>query len=261
MPNDDDMAAADDSTTSDFYTNFFPESRPASTITSSVHKKFDLADTSFLNHQAHAHPELSLIDRLITWAFEFLIVGLLFLLIRNFARHATRERNAANDSTPSSSREEEKAIVKAEEKRGGSKATAEGDKTCSTETNRNPLRFKSRDLKYVKKRKWVSTGPIMMAHGRDLSLSPEMKLMNLRNNFLVVHNPMLNPLPLLKANNAIEKHQEELKKAEQVVENQEEIIEAETVLECHLRIPVRVENMYNFKNFDVCFLPRVLYLN
>lgn len=283
MPsNDDDKASAaggpaSPSTTS-FNNNFFPESRPPSTITSSVHKKFNLVE-AITSHQAQAYghgTELGLIDRILSWAFEILVLVLLIVLIRKFVKHAMQERNASvgerttaptnacqltsNATAKSDGKDQpQKCILVNQSSTPVDAATKAGDK-------RDSLRFKSKDLKYVKKRKWVSTDPIMMAHGRDLSLSPDKKWLNLRNsntnNNITAANPMLNPLPFLLMAKDKEREQQEPPRTEQPPpdelqreEQEKEKEEPPRVVEVKLQIPVTVsivENIYNFKNFNVC---------
>lgn len=266
--NDDDSgkataaaAAASPSTTS-FNNNFFPESRPPSTITSSVHKKFNLVE-AIVSHQAQAYghaAELGLIDRIFSWAFEIMIFVLLIVLIRKFVKQVGQSSSGEKLSTPPKTT----STVKDPKNVLGSKVAKDQVPKCildnpsgageTSADKRDSLRFKSKDLKYVKKRKWVSTDPIMMAHGRDLSLSPDKKWLNLRtsntnNNVLTVdNNAMLNPLPLLRAQKKLDIEQEPPVQLEPPPH--------ETVMEVKLQIPVSVtivENIYNFKNFNVCF--------
>lgn len=272
MPSNDDdsgKAAAPSDSTASFNNNFFPESRPPNTITSSVHKKFNLVEaittTISQKQQQQGHSaEMSLIDRVLAWAFEILIIGLLIVLIHKFVRRAMQERNVmgVKDEPPQKNAKHADEMPKSNKvllvHSGGARIEKASEENLSEK--RDTLRFKSKDLKYVKKRKWVSTGPIM-AHGRDLSLSPDKKLMNLRfSNILGDAHPMFNPIPLLKDNK-----KEEEKNAQKVLEKpkdeskQPEIVgdqEEDRVLEVKLHIPVQVtvENIYNFKNFNVCFI-------
>lgn len=255
MPSNDDdsgnAATGAASATTSFNNNFFPESRPPNTITSSVHKKFNLVE-AIANHQAHAHAEMGVIDRILAWAFEVLIIVLLVVLVHKFVRRAMQERNVENVKRADEVAKDQQKCIPVDQS-----SHCVATKTISQpEQQRDSLRFQSRDLKCVKKRKWVSTGPIM-AHGRDLSLSPDKKWLNLRsNNLLLADNPMLNPLPLLRSNKEKAADEQRQKEVNDALPQQETTIHCTDngVMEIKLHIPVSVtvENIYNLKNFNVC---------
>lgn len=270
MPSNDDesgraasAAASDSTTTTTFNENFFPESRPPNTITSSVHKKFNLVE-AIASHQP-PFAELRLMDRILSWTFELLIIGLLIILIHKFIKRTMQDRNAAQGGALEKRRNVKEGNKANKSKPGDMPMAKDNEQKCivvnqsnrltveSKPEHRDTLRFKSQDLKCVKKRKWVSTGPIM-AHGRDLSLSPDKKLLNLRlNNLLADSNPMFNPLPLLTTTR---QESDSAQKKVREGENETAAPEMNHVMEIKLHIPVQVtvENIYNFKNFNVCLL-------
>lgn len=263
MPaNDDDSSGRAEAPSENFHQNFFPESRPPSTITSSVHKKFNLVE-AMAYQAAYAQPQMNFFDRVLSWAFEVLVIGLLLILIQKFVRRVMQERNAT-DQAADGVRPQQKNEKNAGDGTAESKAVSPAiDQSRRVEPippellgqpqpTRDTLRFKSKDFKFVKKRKWVSTGPTM-AHGRDLSLSPDKKLFNLRNHHLFMHaNPMLNPLPLLLSRE--EKVSGHTTTESQNIIQTERNCEGGGVMAIKLHIPVKltIENIYNLKDCNVC---------
>lgn len=243
------MSKAEEENEDSFFAYFFPVSRPPSTITSSLHKKLNILPNKQDSNETGTGGAM---EHLITWIVELVVFGMLLLVLKRLTTfHLSKSDPVALIQA------EEKQVVKdllSSEKPDEADPNSLVDKAGEKdEDHSDSIRVKNLLLnpKVVieKRRKWVSIGPIMMAHGRDISPSPEK----------VVRPPELQ-----------EKYQANLQLFDSLV-HQQTYMTADLPQTTEIKIPdfipvpfdlppaspppsktVLTENIYNIKDSNVC---------